>query len=239
MSAEKKQGLNESENRKANETIRQELVHGQKPISRRAQDNTQKTMTMSLLLSAPGPIFTGIPALLSLSATQIADFLRRSAELVSLFVAWRVYRTISREPDLLAEKKRKLEALSNQVVAAAMFVSAALMLLVSFARLFFYEAKGSVIAGLVIAILGLITNTWFWRKYSKVFKETHDVVVEGQMHLYGAKTAIDACVVAALLAVTLAPEHPVTQYVDAAGCMGVSLYLFYSGVSVLRKVKHG
>lgn len=239
MSAEEKRGLNESENKKSNETISQELSREQITKSRRAQDDTQKTMTMSLLLSAPGPIFTGIPAILSLSATQIADFLRRSSELVSLFVAWWVYRTILREPDLLPEKKRKLEALTNQVVAAAMFVSAALMLLVSFARLFFYEAKGNVVAGLVIAILGLITNTWFWIKYSKVFKETHDAVVEGQKHLYRAKTAVDACVVAALMAVTLAPEHPVTQYVDAAGCMGVSLYLFYSGMSVLRKVKHG
>lgn len=56
----------------------------------------ERTLLWSLLLSAPGPLVTGFAVVSSRSTTQLADFLRRTTELVAIFVSWWVYRALRR-----------------------------------------------------------------------------------------------------------------------------------------------
>jgi len=63
-------------------------------------------------------------------------------------------------------------------------------------------------------------------------------VIEGQCNLYRAKACVDVAVVTALMSVLIAPSHPVTQYVDAVGCMIVAFYLLYSGIKMIRQIEN-
>ena len=205
-----------------------------KDLNKNESSKGEKTMLISLLLSAPGPILTCIAAITSHSATQIADFLRRTAELGALFAAWWIYRKLHRSIDYDDIYRSRLERIANMTVAGAMMCSGIAMFIVGVARLFVYETSGNVIMGFIIAVLGLLTNAWFWLRYGKMNKEQFNSVIEGQQKLYRAKTCVDFGVVIALTSVLLAPHHPATQYVDALGCIIVAFYLLYNGLSMTQ-----
>lgn len=204
-------------------------------LNKKRSSKGERTLFISLLLSAPGAIVTGIPAITSHSATQIADFLRRSAELIALFVSWWIYRKLQRSIETDAACRARMERTANLTVAGAMICSGIAMLVVGVVRLFVYRASGNVIMGLIIAVLGVLTNSWFWWRYSHMVRERFDPVIAGQQKLYRAKTSVDLCVTAALASVVVAPGHPVTRYIDALGCIIVACYLLYNGLDMMRK----
>ncbi|HZK57887.1 MAG TPA: cation transporter [Clostridia bacterium] len=199
----------------------------------------EKTMFVSFLISSAAPIATGITAIISHSATQIADFLRRTAELTSLFVSWWVYRKLNRgkEPETGPDYpyRARMERIANMTVFGAMGCSGIAMLVVGISRLFIYKVSGSVIIGLAVATLGLLVNAWFWWRYSFMIREEFDPVIAGQQKLYRAKVFVDIAVVTALASVAIAPNHPVIKYIDASGCIVVSAYLLYNGFNIIRK----
>ena len=103
------------------------------------------------------------------------------------------------------------------------------MLVVGISRLFI-QNKRSVITGLMVATLGLLVNSGFWWRYSVMIKERFDPVIAGQHKLYRAKVFVDIAVVIALASVVVMPNHSITKYVDALGCIIVSVYLLYNGL---------
>ena len=115
-----------------------------------------------------------------------------------------------------------------------LFRSGVAMLVVGISRLFIYKISGSVIIGLLIAVLGLLVNAWFWWRYSSIIREKFDSIIAGQQKLYRAKVFVDIAVVAALASVVIAPNHPAIKYIDAVGCIMVSIYLLYSGFDIVR-----
>ena len=60
----------------------------------------ERTLLASVLMSAPGPIVVGIGLLVGHSSTQLADFIRRTAELAAIIVSWFVYRTIHQNVEM-------------------------------------------------------------------------------------------------------------------------------------------
>jgi len=196
----------------------------------------EKTLRTSLLLSAPGPLVTGWAVISSSSTTQLADFIRRGIELGAIFISWWVFRRLSREPGAGEAARRRLERAAGLSTAGAMACSGLLLLAVALLRLPSFEPGGSVAPGLVIAVLGLLTNGWFWRRYAALTREQYSAVIFAQQQLYRAKTAVDLCVTLALAAVALAPAHPATRYVDLLGSALVAAYLLWSGFKAGRRV---
>jgi divalent metal cation (Fe/Co/Zn/Cd) transporter len=196
----------------------------------------ERTLLVALLLSLWAPLVTGIAVLLSQSTTQLADFVRRSVELVALAVSWAVFRSLRRRPALDRERAARLEALATRVVAVALAVSGVVTLLLVAHRLRAFVPGGDVRLGLLIALLGLATNAVFWRRYAGMARERPDAIIDAQRRLYRAKVAVDACVIAALASVLIAPDHPATRLVDLAGSLAVALYLlataFRTGTAV-------
>lgn len=196
------------------------------------KESGSRTMLLSVLMSAPGPIVVGLGLLAGRSATQLADFVRRSAELLALIVAFAVYRRAERE-SLSPEKKAALERHSNLFVGAVMCLSGAAML---FVALFSpNEETGNVIPGLSIAVLGVIANSLFWRKYARLSRETGSSILAVQSRLYRAKTLVDLCVTAALTAVALYPMSQAAAWLDLGGSVVVALYLIRCGVQTVRE----
>ena len=95
--------------------------------------------------------------------------------------------------------------------------------------------KGNVIPGLTIAVLGVIANTIFWRKYTQLNRVQTNVILAVQARLYRAKSLVDACVTIALLSVAAAPMSPISFWLDFVGSLIVALYLIRCGVQTIRE----
>ncbi len=190
----------------------------------------ERTLLLSLLLSMWAPLVTGIAVFTSRSSTQLADFIRRTIELVALFISWSVYRHLSRR-DFSPKRREQYQRLAAMGVAIALACSAVAMFAVAIARLRgSYQPGGNVYLGLFVVLLGAITNGWFWRRYTALNQGRDDKIIGAQGHLYRAKTFVDLCVLVALLAVAFFSTSPVTRYVDLAGTFLVASYLLWSSV---------
>lgn len=192
----------------------------------------ERTLLASVVMSSPGPIVVGIGLFLGLSSTQLADFIRRTAELGAILVSWIVFRILNKSGQADLARKNKLERTANLCVGAAMCLSGTVML---FIALFYpHTKKGNVIPGLVIALLGVTTNTWFWLRYSKLNNKNPNAILLVQSKLYRAKSIVDTCVTTALTVVAVAPASPAAWYVDLIGSIIVAVYLIINGIITIR-----
>lgn len=206
-----------------------------------SNENTQKksgtkTLLWSVIMSAPGPLIIGLGLFVGRSSTQIADFVRRSSELLAIIMAYVVYKITTKDGVCDTERKETLERFSNLFVGAMMCLGGSLMLLLAFVSE--NEDKGNVIPGLAIALLGVIANTIFWRKYTKLNKQEPNAILAVQARLYRAKSLVDGCVTIALLSVAVFPEATVSYYLDLIGSIVVALYLIWCGIqTIIERLK--
>lgn len=191
----------------------------------------ERTLLASVLLSSPGPLVVGIGLLIGRSSTQLADFVRRSAELAAIIVSWLVYRATYKNIEADEAHKLRLERTANLCVGVAMCISGAIMLILAFIS--GGGEKGNVIPGLSIAVLGVITNSWFWLRYRKLNRAEPNAILAVQARLYCAKSIVDACVTAALATVAFSPKSVTADYIDAVGSVVVSIYLIINGLNVI------
>ena len=56
-----------------------------------------RTLLWSVLMSSPGPLVVGLGLLAGRSSTQIADFVRRSAELLAIIMSFIVYKLTTKD----------------------------------------------------------------------------------------------------------------------------------------------
>ena len=192
-----------------------------------------RTLLVSVLMSAYGPVILGLGLRVGHSSTQIADFTRRTAELLALIVALIVYAVTNTRRDLAEAQKRELERRGNLFTGVIMCVSGLSMLLLSL--LPGDTGKGNVVPALVIAFLGVVANSIFWRRYTSLHRRQGNAILGVQARLYGAKTAVDACVVTALAAVLLLPGTRASFWLDRIGSLLVSLYMIRCGIMTIRE----
>lgn len=188
-------------------------------------------------MSAPGPLVVGLGLLAGKSSTQLADFVRRSAELLAIIAAFAVYKLTSGAGETDAPRKARLERSSNLFVGAMMCLSGAVMLLLA---LWGGSAeKGNVIPGLVISALGMIANTIFWLRYKMLSRQSGNAILAVQSRLYRAKALVDICVTAVLTAVLLFPAAGFTETLDSVGSAIVALYLVWCGIKTIGESRGG
>lgn len=192
-----------------------------------------RTLLWSVIMSAPGPLVVGLGLLAGRSSTQLADFVRRSSELLAIIMAFVTYRMTTRDGETDAVRKARLERLSNLFVGAMMCLGGSIMLLLAFTS--GSEDKGNVIPGLVIAMLGVIANTIFWRKYFRLNRAEPNPILAVQARLYRAKSLVDDCVTVALLSVVFLPESAVSYWLDLIGSVIVAAYLVFCGAQTIRE----
>ncbi len=194
-----------------------------------------RTLLMSVLLSSPGPLVLGLGLTVGHSSTQIADFTRRTAELLALIVAFAIYSANSRYSDMPDTDKAKRERKGNLFTGSIMCISGLSMLLL--ALLSNSNDKGNVIPALVIAFLGVVTNVFFWRKYTSLFQKESNAILGIQARLYSAKSMVDICVTATLLVVLLSPGSQFSYWLDIVGSILVSLYMLRCGLKTIKEQK--
>ena len=194
-----------------------------------------KTLLWSIIMSSPGPLVVGLGLIAGKSSTQIADFVRRSAELLAIVMSFVVYTLIAKDSIRSDIEKRKLESRSNIFVGSMMCLAGAIMAVLVF--VVSNNDTGNVVPGLVIAILGVIANSIFWGKYTHLNQKEPNAILAVQARLYRAKTLVDMSVTVALLSVLIAPKSIVSYWLDLIGSIIVALYLFWCGVKTICEEK--
>ena len=165
------------------------------------------------------------------SSTQIADFVRRSSELLAIIMAFIVYKLTTKDDSCDQIKKARLERMSNAFVGSMMCIGGSFM--VALTLMSDAGDKGNVIPGLSIALLGVIANTIFWRRYTKLNRAEPNAILAVQARLYRAKSLVDGCVTLALLSVVIAPASQVSLWLDFIGSLIVALYLIWCGIQTI------
>lgn len=107
------------------------------------------------------------------------------------------------------------------------------MLFITFYSLNFQ--KGNAIPGLIIAVLGVITNSWFFLRYSRLNRKQPDAILAVQSRLYLAKSIVGTSVTISLAFVVFASTAPYTKYVDIVGSIIVAIYLIINGIVIIRR----
>lgn len=202
-------------------------------LNKKTQQSGKRTLLWSVVMSSPGPLVVGLGLLAGRSSTQIADFVRRSSELLAIIMAYVTYRITTKNGQEDIAYKEKVERLSNIFVGIMMCLGGAIMMVLAFVS--DNGDKGNVIPGLVIALLGVVANTIFWRKYTGLNKAQPNPILAVQARLYGAKSLVDSCVTIALLFVLIAPEAVITYYIDLGGSVIVAGYLALCGAKTIRE----
>ncbi len=192
-----------------------------------------RTLLASVLLSAPGPIVLGAGLIVGHSSTQLADFSRRTAELIALIVALVVFCITEKKQTMAKEQKERLKKRGNAFVGMIMCVSGILMITVLL--IFGQQDKGNVIPALVIALMGVIANSAFYFRYSGLFKKNGNSILGVQARLYGAKSLVDICVTTSLAMIILFPLSSVSNLFDTLGTFAVSFYMLYCGIRTIRE----
>lgn len=202
----------------------------------REKKSGYRTLLMSVLMSSYGPVILGLGLRIGHSSTQIADFTRRTAELLALIAAFAVYAVTNRRQDMAETQKRALERKGNLFTGIIMCISGLSMLLLSI--LSEDTDKGNVIPALVIAFLGVVANAIFWRRYTALYQRQGNAILGVQARLYGAKTAVDACVVTALATVLILPGTKASFLLDRIGSLLVALYMIRCGVMTIKEQRN-
>ena len=190
-----------------------------------------KTLLLSVIMSSPGPLVVGLVLLQGHSSTQIADFIRRTAEFLAIIMSFVVYMLTTNKEKVSLDKKRKMEDASNIFVGTMMCLGGLLMTYLTITN--DNADKGNFIPSLVIALLSAFANSIFWGKYTKLDKKNPNAILKVQARLYRAKTLIDSCVSIALLSLLIAPETLLSFYLDFIGSVIVAIYLLWCGVKTI------
>lgn len=196
-----------------------------------------RTLLVSVLMSAYGPVILGLGLRIGHSSTQIADFTRRTAELLALIVAFVVYAVTNGRKNMQPDQKQTWEKRGNLFTGLIMCVSGLSMLLLSL--LSANENKGNVVPALVIAFLGVVANSIFWRRYTVLYHRQGNAILGVQARLYGAKSAVDICVTVALAAVLAFPGTGVSLWLDRIGSLLVALYMIRCGIKTIAEQRVG
>ena len=184
-------------------------------------------------MSSYGPVILGLGLRVGHSSTQIADFTRRTAELLALIVALIIYAVTNKRKGMAEMQKLALERRGNLFTGVIMCISGLSMLLLS---IFSSDAdKGNVVPALIIAFLGVVANAIFWRRYTSLYRKQGNAILGVQARLYGAKTAVDVCVVIALAAVLVFPGTKASFWLDRIGSLLVAVYMVRCGIMTIRE----
>ncbi len=192
-----------------------------------------KTFIWAIIMSAPSPLVVGLALIVGNSSTQIADFVRKTAELFAIIISFTVYLITQRNGGCDEVKKQSLERKANIFVGSMMSLAGVVMFIL--AILIHGEDKGNVIPALAIIVFGCSINSMFWIKYTRLNKSQPNSIFAVQVRLYRAKTLVDMSVIVALLSILIAPQSNLSHWLDFAGSVIVAIYLVWSGVRTIYK----
>ncbi len=196
-------------------------------------DARLRTLTLSVIFSALGPVVLLFALWMNTSTTQLADFLRRTAELSVLALALWTYKKLKKRTE---GQKRTARLEKNMYLASGgvLLLGGAFLTVVLVVNAVERSIpEGNVILGLSVASLGILFNGYFFIRYRLFHRSRPSAVMDTQGSIYQAKTFVDVNVVIALGAVLVFPGRMASFYVDIIGTGVIIAYMLYRGTHLL------
>ncbi len=199
----------------------------------------ERTLRAAWIISSGAPLVTGFAFYLSGSVSVLADFFRRTLELMVLFSNWLIYKKILKSEE--AEKKidtKKLEGYAARGVMVVMAISFFVIFFNAVTQLKDPEPLGEIWAAMTIGILGIVVNGGFWWKNRSLAKKEESSIFFAQWKLYRAKSLMDITLIIILSSSRIFEDYPLSLYFDPVGSIIMSFFLLYSSYSIwLNRIK--
>ncbi len=194
-----------------------------------------KTLVLSVVFSALGPVVTFLAMTMNSSSTQIADFVRRTVELSVLIFALTTYLKI-KKGRLTYDQVQRYETRIYRFLAVVLMLSASVLIFLFIEGLVNPRVpEGTVWLGLTIALLGLLFNGYFMVRYQRFNHQKESFVMDSQSKMYQAKTLVDFNVVIALSSMVFFKASTLSYWIDSIGTLLIALYLVVRALQLFKK----
>lgn len=199
----------------------------------------ERTLRAAWIISSSAPLVTGFAFYQSGSVTVLADFFRRTLELLVLFSNWLIYKKILRSEEEIKEiDTKKLEGYAARGVMVVMGLSFFVIFFNAIGQLKDPQPIGKIWVAMTIGILGMLVNGTFWWKNRSLAKREESSIFYAQWKLYRAKALMDVTLVIILSSSKIFEGYPLALYFDPVGSIVISFFLLYSSYSIwLNKIK--
>jgi ferrous-iron efflux pump FieF len=193
-----------------------------------------RLLTWSLIGTFLGLLPTAYAVLISNSVVLIADLLRCAADFLAILFSWLIIQKISR-----AELARynygfgKFEHLATVAVSGALLVTAIISAIVGVKRFVSPELLENIGFGLLLAILSVGANIFFWVKSYLLDLKAPSPITDSQSRLFRAKTFAASVVAISLGSALLFDHQSWTVYVDPTGSLILAGFMLHSAISML------
>jgi len=194
----------------------------------------ERTLRIAWMLSAWAPLAGGLALYLGPSTILLADLLRRSSELLAMFLSWLVFLRIARTPGATAEAFPRQQHTASLAVALALLVSSLAVVYSAVAGVREGAEVGWILPGLLLAGAGGGVNCWLWRRNRNLALREPGPLIAAQWRFYRTKTMIDACVIATLIGGAAGRDLGVSAWVDAAGSCIIALFMLHTARHIGR-----
>ena len=194
----------------------------------------ETTLQRAWILSLLGLVAVSFAYYVGESNTIHADFLRRGVEFLSLLGSWIVFLIISKK-SLSSSAGKKLESFSSIFIALVMFISFIFISYNAYKEFIEPSETGWLLPGIFVALVALVNNSYFWRKYNKIVKEESTQIIESQRRLYRSKALGDIVVFLTLISTVLLGGYHWHQYIDPAGSVLIALFILFSALKILKE----
>ena len=194
----------------------------------------ETTLQRAWILSLLGLIAVYFAYYVGESNTIHADFLRRGVEFMSLLASWIVFLVINKK-SLSSYARKKLEFFSSLFIASVMFISFVSISYSAYREFIEPTETGWLLPGIAVALVALVNNSYFWRKYKKIVREESTQIIESQRRLYRSKALGDIVVFLTLTSTILLGAYHWHQYIDPAGSLLIALFILFSALKILKE----
>jgi len=194
----------------------------------------ERTIRISWIIGLTSIIPDILAVMQSASVTMLTDTLRTGCDTAAIFLSWLVVRRVSHAGNKdYNYGYGKLENLASLAVAAALFISFLIVVVIS-VRHFSHPARiGEVSIGVAVAGISAIWNGWFWLKNRQLARREHSPIMESQWRIFRAKMIINVYVVLTMslsyyFRTNAHPEHHWSSYIDPAASFLLAAFLLFS-----------
>lgn len=199
----------------------------------------ERTLRIAWMLSAWAPLAGGVALYLGPSTILLADLLRRSSELLAMFLSWLIFLRIARTPGATPEAFPRQQHMASLVVALVMLFSPLVIAYSAIERVSEATEVGWILPGLLLAGAGGGVNCWLWRRNRNLALREPGPLIESQWRFYRTKTLIDACVIATLIGGAATRDLGLSPWVDAAGSTIIAVFMVVTARHIGRPALAG
>ena len=196
----------------------------------------EKTLRAAWLISFLGPVITAYTFYISGSTVLLINLIRRTIELITLIFNWAVFRSVHIH---LNPTFQKWEPRSGILVAIILAFSVIGVIYTSIDRLYDPPVLDNLLPGLILSLIGIFVNAWFWRKKNKLVQQKSTPILEAQWRLYRSKTIMDVVTVISLTGTIYLQDYELGRYIDPAASVLLAGFLIHSAVVVFKSAYLG